>query len=551
MDFDDILGDMGHRQRYQKLVFYLLSVPCSIMSVLVLFNVVFLSATPDHWCRVPQLEEAISSPETIKNLSLPTEIRDGQLVYSRCQMYDVNYTALLERGVTGADAEWPRTDCRYGWNYDRSLYHETLVTQMDVVCDRSWMTSLAMSVFYAGSLFGNAIYGYVGDRFGRKPTLLIIILVDFAISFISVFSPNYSFYVGCRALLGLGFPSLYRISFIMAIELMIPERRARCGMLYCIFFSFSMMLLAGIAYLIRNWVYLALATSLPFAILLVYWWFVTESPRWYLSHNHLEKAECVIQKIAKFNGKTLPEDYLQNLASLQDVNVEHNPKEPKPSLLDLVRTPNLRKKFIIINFVWIAIAFDYSGLSLGSTSLGVNDYVAFCISALVELPGIIIAWFTMERIGRRWTMCVAMLLGGSSLISTGFIPSGYVWTTFALSNIGKLGISGSFAVIYVFASELVPTVLRSLALATCSFTSGFVLILAPQLLYMAETYGRALPLTVFGILSLIGGVLILLLPETLNSHLPQTVEESEKYGKKFKFLSCPWSKPDTNETEQM
>lgn len=544
MDFDNVLSDMGRRQRYQQLIFYLLSVPCTIMSVMIMFNIVFLSATPDHWCRVPELEKSGLSPDEIKNVSLPWETRDGVLALSKCKMYDINYTLLIDNGLVKANDSWPQTNCKFGWNFDRSVYQETLVTQMNVVCDRSWMTSVAMSAFYVGSLFGNAIYGYVGDRFGRKPTLLIIIVVDVLVSFISVFSPNYTFFIVCRGFLGLGFPSLYRISFIMAIELMDPKRRARCGMLYCIFFSFAMILLSGLAYLIRNWIHLALVTSLPFSCLLVYWWFVTESPRWYLSHNRLEKAESVVQKIAKFNGRSLPPDYLQNLAGVQHLNDERKSKGPKPSLLDLIRTPNIRKKFIIINFVWIAIAFDYSGLSLGSTSLGVNDYVAFCISALVELPGISLAWLAMERIGRRWIMCIALLIGGISLISTGFIPAGYVWTRFALSNIGKLGISASFAVIYVFASELVPTVLRSLALATCSFTSGFVLILAPLLLHLSETYGHALPLTVFGILSLIGGITILLLPETLNTHLPQTVEESEKFGKKFKFISCPWSKPE-------
>lgn len=41
----------------------------------------------------------------------------------------------------------------------------------------------------------------------------------------------------------------------------------------------------------------------------------------------------------------------------------------------------------------------------------------------------------------------------------------------------------------------------------------------------------ALPLILFGGLSIISGVLALLFPETLNTTLPDTVEEAENIGK--------------------
>lgn len=39
------------------------------------------------------------------------------------------------------------------------------------------------------------------------------------------------------------------------------------------------------------------------------------------------------------------------------------------------------------------------------------------------------------------------------------------------------------------------------------------------------------PLLVFGVLALTGGVLSLMLPETLNKKLPETIEEGENFGK--------------------
>lgn len=43
----------------------------------------------------------------------------------------------------------------------------------------------------------------------------------------------------------------------------------------------------------------------------------------------------------------------------------------------------------------------------------------------------------------------------------------------------------------------------------------------------------SLPLTLFGNIAFVGGILTLLLPETLNSKLPETVEDAENLGRKY------------------
>jgi OCT family organic cation transporter-like MFS transporter 4/5 len=42
-------------------------------------------------------------------------------------------------------------------------------------------------------------------------------------------------------------------------------------------------------------------------------------------------------------------------------------------------------------------------------------------------------------------------------------------------------------------------------------------------------FGKALPLAIFGITSVIAGLLCLFLPETLNQKLPDTVEDAAKF----------------------
>ncbi|GLG94196.1 Carcinine transporter [Gryllus bimaculatus] len=160
------------------------------------------------------------------------------------------------------------------------------------------------------------------------------------------------------------------------------------------------------------------------------------------------------------------------------------------------------------------------------------------LGGAVEIPSYIITWYAMDRWGRRWVLCLTMLLGGIACVSCMFVPEHPVWVTVSLAMIGKFGIAASFAVFYVFVGELLPTVIRSQAMGIASFIAGIGLLGFPYIVYLA-VYNRVLPLIIMGTLSVAGAIASIFLPETLNIHLPQTLEEGEAFGVDFKLLSCP------------
>ena len=54
----------------------------------------------------------------------------------------------------------------------RSEYANTLVTELDLVCDYAQWPHISTSLFYVGSLLGNIIFGNIADRFTKLHILI-------------------------------------------------------------------------------------------------------------------------------------------------------------------------------------------------------------------------------------------------------------------------------------------------------------------------------------------------------------------------------------------
>lgn len=538
LDFDAILLAIGDFGRYQRILFYLICIPASFPPAFLAFNHLFLSAVPDHWCSVPELTNTNLSVSEKRHLSIPLE---SSGLYSHCEVYSANWSNVLgdyeksQQWPPLPNTSWHKIPCRHGWEYDTSLYDSTLVTEHNLVCDQRWWSTFCMAAFNVGSLCGTVIWGSVADRWGRRTAFFWLLSIAVVFATCSAFSSSYVVYTVFRTLIGFTYPAIFQVPFIIVVELIGPANRTFVGIMTCLFVGIAEMCLAVLAYLLRNWFHLALATSLPFGMFFLYWWILPESPRWLLSKERIHEAEVIIQRAARINRRQLPCNFLLKLQ--EKCPTSYRPKS-KGSMLDLVRTPNLRRKTTLLICTWTMNSIVYTGLSLMSTSLGIDDYLSFLVVGAVEVPACLAAWALMDKVGRRWTIFASMLAGGVSCGATQFINEEEKWIVFVLSMFGKLTISAAFCSLYVFAGELFPTVVRAQGIGITTFISGIAVVFAPYIVYLA-TYNRALPLVIMGTLCVIGSVTCLFLPETLNCHLPETIEEGEEFGKELQMLSCP------------
>jgi hypothetical protein len=82
-----------------------------------------------------------------------------------------------------------------------------------------------------------------------------------------------------------------------------------------------------------------------------------------------------------------------------------------------------------------------------------------------------------------------------------------------VSMIGRFGIAGSFNMIYLYTTELFPTIVRSACLGTCSLAARVGGIIAPGII-LAQTISAAIPPVVLGLVAASACLTTLTLPET-------------------------------------
>lgn len=108
--------------------------------------------------------------------------------------------------------------------------------------------------------------------------------------------------------------------------------------------------------------------------------------------------------------------------------------------------------------------------------------------------------------------------------------------TFAIC--GRFWVNISYNIGLQYAAEVLPTVVRAQGVALIHIMGYVASILAPFVVYL-DIISSILPLLLLGIFGIIGGLLTLFLPETLDKDLPQTLEDGENFGLNQKMWDVP------------
>ncbi|XP_014611288.1 PREDICTED: organic cation transporter protein isoform X1 [Polistes canadensis] len=535
-DLDDLLPIVGEFGRYQKQLLWLVCLPACLPCGFCAFNQLFMADTPAHWCKVPGLENMDISRR--RRLAIPTSQDDNE-TYSQCTRYDVDWTTE-NASNTRTNSSWSIVPCDHGWEYDTSDITSSIVIDFDLVCERAIYPTIGLVALNTGGPIGVYLFGSLNDRIGRRLSFFTCLATLITGGFLTSISNSFWTWAATRMVVGLTIPAIYQIPFIISLELVGPNYRSFVTVMTCSFYTMGLCMLAGVTYLIRDWRILAITTSAPFLLYFFYWWFLPESPRWLLAKGRLVEANDILETLARVNGKELPASFTQKLRQRMTMSRTKSEEERLrngPGVLSLFKTPNMRLKTCLITLNWFANNMVYVGLSYYGPALGNEEHLSFLFSSLAEIPSYMACWVVMDRWGRRWPLCLCMVVAGVSCIATVLLSADAVVATLVLFLLSKSAISASFLIIYPFAGELYPTQLRGVAIGFSAYISGLGLIIIPFVTYLGKE-NLVLPLVIFGCVSVIGGLSGLRLPETLHHRLPQTVEEGELFGKDWTCADC-------------
>ncbi|XP_075972558.1 organic cation transporter protein-like [Anticarsia gemmatalis] len=455
------------------------------------------------------------------------------LAYASNTAYSSNYVfAVEEVDYRCADAAFENNTCGTinsarctEWIYDKP---DSFVAEFGLAC-QDWKRTLVGTVHSLAYMVGLIFVGPLSDRLGRKAMIILTGVIGGVLGVARSFVTSYWLYIALEFLES-AFGDICSPAYILNVEIVSTKKRVPFFTITSIGYSVGAVIKAFIAWIVPDWRNFLRVLYAPALLFFFYLFCLDESPRWLLIKGRKKEAVQIIQKMSKKNKVKIDENVLDNL--ICDTDKEEN-VEFSAVFKSMFSSFALVQRFIICVVWWTTSTFVNYGMTITSVSLQGNKYINYSLIALIEVPGGFLAMYILMKYRRKFPLIWSFLLAGLFCVGQPFLPTDMPWLSITMFMAGKFMASLYFTITYIFTSELFPTYTRNSMHALCSSLGRVGSIVAPQA-PLLTVYWEGLPSLIFGIVSIIAGLITFLVPDVAEISLPDTVKEAEAIGMKEK-----------------
>ncbi|XP_061712410.1 organic cation transporter protein [Cydia pomonella] len=525
--YDRALSEVGDNGLFQKKFDLVYNIVLPFFWMMSYNNLLFVLAIIPHTCELPNKPKNVSELAW-KSKYIPT-FKDtlGRNKFNDCSIY------------VNPDINNETRNC-VKYTYDKTWYESTVASDNNWVCADELYVANVFSISRFGEIAGALIFGWFGDVYGRRMTYIIslaLIVVGRIVSLVG--SNSFIFFVSGALVTCLSTWTVVQSSYVISMEMSAPDRRALVTTLRNTSLSVGMCVLPLLYWWIRDWKILMSITTSSQLLFMFFSWNIIESPRWSWISGKIDDCIVHLQRIAVTNKTTLSPEIENEIRNTPPIG-----KIQSLGVFALFTHWRLATNTILQLVISLIVTLTYTILLFtpGEKSEG-NPFLEASWQALAEFPGYFIGAMLAERIGRRYTGAISFSI--SALMwtivairennSNGWIQSHWIGTSLFFTN--RLFITSTYYTISMFNMELYPTCLRQSGISLGNVISSAGAAIAPYVLYLGRHIDSRWPGVLLAGVSLVGVISCLLLPETLNAKLPETIEDAQNFGKKYSLVS--------------
>ena len=375
---------------------------------------------------------------------------------------------------------------RLGWLFDSmdtgliSFVLPMLSKEWGLTPDQAgWIGSIGL----IGMALGAVLAGTIADRLGRKRVFAATVIIYSVSTGMCALAWSYESLLFFRFLVGFGLGGELPVAATLMSEYAPAQLRGRFIVLLESFWGLGWLVAACISYLVIphfGWKIAFVIGTLPALYVFLIRMHMPESIRYLISKDRIEEAKNIILELeCKLN--VMSKEFDKELSPLE----KGSEKQAAPAFSSLW-TPQYRTRTIMLWLAWFGIVYSYYGIFMWLPSIVyaqgfeiVKTFEYVLAMTLAQLPGYFAAAWLVDRIGRRYTLSIFLMMSGvfSWFFGNASSPTTLLMFGSAMSFFNL----GAWGVIYTYTPEQYPTAIRALG---SGWAAGFGRIggmLAPML----------------------------------------------------------------------